>query len=570
MKQYETKPYKIFRGGPIVLIVSGVGRNNSRIALESIFARTQFKTALNIGTAGCTDSDIPIGTLFCPFGSAGDIPKMPLKTFDVPVIEMTSNETCLVDMEGEQFLETAGVNVSADKTYILKVVSDHLDDKIRNSIDLDSMVADTINQWEFLLDDYAAKLEAVIDMTPFENLGPEDQKALRQAALVHRFSYQELKQLVEMALDFSMWGEASIHECLNRNFRSRKDAFESVRKLWDALKDNLKTYKGFHGGLEPGENEVKRTTTIARDMPGFGRCPVASPRTRCCNLLTLDAVEGCGFDCSYCSVRYFYDGETIGIDANFPQKLKSIEIDPLRNYHIGTGQSSDSLMWGNKGGILDAVLDFAEEHPNVILELKTKSDNVSHLLSRDVPHNVITTWSLNTSVIIENEEHYTASLEDRLNAAAKMAEKGNLIGFHMHPMVQYDEWRNDYGGLIHQLVRRFRPEDTALVSFGTLTFIKPVIRKMRARKMKSKVLQMPLEDAEGKLSYPLAVKKDMFKFAYDSFAEWHDDVFFYLCMEDTGLWPDVFSFEYSDNDAFEAAMIDSYKEKIGEKRNSHR
>ena len=137
---------------------------------------------------------------------------------------------------------------------------------------------------------------------------------------------------------------------------------------------------------------------------------MASPRTRCCNLLTLDAVEGCGFDCSYCSVRYFYDDETIGIDENFSQKLKSIEIDPLRSYHIGTGQSSDSLMWGNKGDVLDAVLDFAEEHPNVILELKTKSDNVSHLLSRDVPHNVITTWSLNTAVIIENEEHYTASL----------------------------------------------------------------------------------------------------------------------------------------------------------------
>ena len=38
---------------------------------------------------------------------------------------------------------------------------------------------------------------------------------------------------------------------------------------------------------------------------------------------------------------------------------------------------------------LDAVLQFAADHPNVILELKTKSANVSHLLRSDVPPNII-------------------------------------------------------------------------------------------------------------------------------------------------------------------------------------
>ncbi|RKX81064.1 MAG: hypothetical protein DRP60_01645 [Spirochaetes bacterium] len=413
-------------------------------------------------------------------------------------------------------------------------------------------------------------MESVIAKTPFENLPEADRALIRETALKYRYSYQELKQIIEMALDFRMWDENPIYEYLQGNLKTGKDVFRSIKTAWENLKQTPKSYSRFKGSSDTDDRSGKSIVSISRDMPGFGRCPVASDRTRCCNLLTLDAVEGCGYDCSYCSIRYFYDGDSIGIDENFIEKLKSIEIDPHRSYHIGTGQSSDSLMWGNKSGILDAVLDFAAMHPNVILELKTKSANISHLLSREVPANVLTTWSLNPQLIIDNEEHFTASLPQRLDAAEKIASNGNLIGFHFHPMVFYDTWEKDYGNLFTQIQNRFRSEDTALVSLGTLTFIKPVLKKMRERKVLSKILQMPLDDAEGKYSYPLDIKRNMFRFAYDSLSAWHGKVFFYMCMEDAGLWRDVFGYEYSDNKEFESAMIKVYEGKIREKRNTHR
>jgi len=107
---------------------------------------------------------------------------------------------------------------------------------------------------------------------------------------------------------------------------------------------------------------------------------VASEKTRCCNLLTLDAVESCGFDCSYCSIQSFYNEGKVVFDTNFKERLKSLKLDRGKYYHIGTGQSSDSLMWGNRGGVLDGLFEFARENSNVILELKTKSDNIEYLL----------------------------------------------------------------------------------------------------------------------------------------------------------------------------------------------
>jgi spore photoproduct lyase len=97
---------------------------------------------------------------------------------------------------------------------------------------------------------------------------------------------------------------------------------------------------------------------------------------------------------------------------------------------------------------------------------------------------------------------------------------------------------------------------------GTLTFIKPVIKKLRARQLKSKILQMPFENASGKASYPLEIKKEMFKHAYDTFAPWHSKVYFYLCMEDQRLWKEVLGYEYTSNSQMEESMKNAYMDKV--------
>jgi len=48
-----------------------------------------------------------------------------------------------------------------------------------------------------------------------------------------------------------------------------------------------------------------------------------------------------------------------------------------------------TVMWGNRFGVLGALLDFARRHPNVVLELKIKSKNIAYLLKHPVPRNLI-------------------------------------------------------------------------------------------------------------------------------------------------------------------------------------
>ncbi len=408
---------------------------------------------------------------------------------------------------------------------------------------------------------YEDKFNNTIKNTFYTKLPHAEQEFIKQKAYQLRFSHQELKQIIDIARDLGMWDEKSIIEIFDEH-EQKKVVFSRLRKAYENIRNTPNSYDDFELKNIPTEQKFTFKTQD-KDGFGLGLCPVASEKTRCCNLLTLDAVESCGFDCSYCSIQSFYNQNTITFDSGFKDKLLNLKLDKNKTYHIGTGQSSDSLIFGNREGILDALFLFAKENPNVILEFKTKSDNIKYLLENDVPKNILCTWSLNTPTIIQNEEHLTASLEKRISSARKLADKGIKVGFHFHPIVEYKGYLDDYHTIYETLLAQFQPQEVALVSFGTLTFIKPVIKQLRGREFRTKITQIPHADASGKTSYPHATKVEMFKHAYESFKPWHKEVFFYLCMEEHGMWNESFGYQYSTNNDFERAMINAYCQKIG-------
>jgi spore photoproduct lyase len=416
--------------------------------------------------------------------------------------------------------------------------------------------------------DMTVSFSTIADQPLFQLLDTDAKIFLTERAQELRLSVQDCRQTCEIALDFQMWGEGSIEDVWPEEKNQTAPAKVRKQRIMKLLRSSWELYKKGDNQYPADRNSSKisaasKPRAIEKNNLGLGRCPVASPRTLCCNLQTLDAVDNCGYGCSYCSIQSFFDGKQISFDKGFADKLKNLELDADKTYHIGTGQSSDSLMWGNSHGVLDAVIDFARANPNVILELKTKSANVAHLLRVEAPKNIICTWSLNTPTLINYEEHGTASLDKRLGAARKVADAGFLVGFHFHPIVHYDQWQQDYALVVERLSSLFKPEEVALVSMGTLTYIKSVIREIRKRAIPTQILKMPMVDSDGKQSYPDEIKLSLFSHVYNSFPErWKNDVFYYLCMENHRLWKPVFGYEYESNSEFETAMKNAYLNKI--------
>ena len=415
-------------------------------------------------------------------------------------------------------------------------------------------------------ENYPSKFDKIESQTQFRHLPTERRGMLKKIACEHLFTQQELKNAVDIDIDLTMWGTQGFterwHEYKTQSRQTgkqlKKDIFNKINTAINQLISKPVHYQ--ENPSAPGKFKETKVTVkkSASTEKIYGLCPVASAKTICCNLRTIDAVKNCGFGCSYCGIQTMYSNQEVTFDERFEEKLNEIMLDKNRRYHIGTGQSSDSLMWGNKQGILEAMLNFARKWPNATIEFKTKSKNIKHLLQMDVPDNIVCSWSLNPQLVIDNEEHLTASFDDRLATARAVADKGIKVSFHFHPMIHFDGWQEAYADIFKCVQTNFKTPEVLFISFGSLTFPKPVIKKIRRYGIQSRILQMPMQpNPEGKMTYPDDIKKELFRFGFQSFNLWHDKVFFYLCMEEKKFWLDTFGFAYDTNEGFENALNDA-------------
>ncbi|MDC0357312.1 DNA photolyase [Oligoflexia bacterium] len=406
---------------------------------------------------------------------------------------------------------------------------------------------------------YQRKIETFKAQTLYPVLDSESKSFIDELVGRYQFTFQEFRQLSEAARDLNMWGEEALQvhwdqleqqlEVKLEGVQRKERLLRSFRADLAQLKQSPKSYPA--SGLKKPKRAPLNVVSKESTKPILGECPVASPKTVCCNLLTLDAVENCSFGCSYCTIQTFYDDDVV-FHKNFREKLEKLELKEDRFYHIGTGQSSDALVWGNREGILDDLCDFAARYPKILLEFKTKSKNVSYFLEQKLPKNVVCSWTLNTDTIINSEEHFTANLDQRLKAARAVADCGIKVAFHFHPIVYYDNWEEEYAALCARVLGAFSPAEVLFISFGSITFIKPVIQEIRKRGEPTKILQMELvPDPHGKLTYPDEVKLQLFHALNKNFTPWHESVYRYLCMERSFFWDEVFGWHYENNEEFE-------------------
>lgn len=416
--------------------------------------------------------------------------------------------------------------------------------------------------------DYTEKFERMAGQTLFPLLKNEQKNFIRSLAFGYQFTFQELRKVSEACRDLDMWAEQSLREWWpSKEIPTENGRREKIRILKEldahmsSLKKQVKIYPREGLGKPPVRVKNKIVGQLT-DKNIYGECPVQSPRTVCCNLKTFDAVQSCVFGCSYCTIQTFYEDKIV-IEEELPEKLGRIKLDPQRYYHIGTGQSSDALAYGNRNGMLEALCDFARKNPNVMLEFKTKSDNILYFMENDIPPNIVCSWSLNPQIIIDNEEHFSASLQNRLEAARAVTDRGIKVAFHFHPIIYYSEWQTAYPQIAHTIMEMFEPREVLFISFGSVTFIKPVIKKIRKLGLPSKILQMEfVTDPHGKLTYPDAIKVEKFSVMYKAFLPWREKVFFYLCMEKASIWQDSLGFVYETNEEFEKDMLEKCFAKI--------
>ena len=300
-------------------------------------------------------------------------------------------------------------------------------------------------------------------------------------------------------------------------------------------------FKETDGKTQVGSADFSRRTEtllIHREKYDFLKpCPCSCGSAGCgYNLINLGF--GCRFECEYCFLQQYQNLHAILWPANvdeFLQKLDGGKFNkgPFDRPRIGSGEFTDSLVFDDITQYSQALVPFFRARPKWQFEFKTKSVNIGGLLNVGGCENVVVSWSVNSSKITNEAEHFTPDLTARLQAACEVARAGYRIGFHFDPVVIYDGYQSDYARTVEQMADTLPADKIAWISVGTLRFSRELKKQIETRFPQNFILDGEfLLDFDGKMRYGDKQRLEVYQFLIPLLRKTFPKAHVYLCMED--------------------------------------
>lgn len=173
-------------------------------------------------------------------------------------------------------------------------------------------------------------------------------------------------------------------------------------------------------------------------------------------------VSNCPGHCEYCYLQTTQGTKPyLKVFVNLEDIFEMIKDHIKPDADVTTFEAAslgDPLALEHITGSLARTIEFFAGLEKGRLRVVTKFPHVDSLLDLDHKQHTLFRISINTDYVIDNFEHNTASLDERMEAIVKLGRAGYPIGFIVAPIMQYDNWREDYDLLFRKLENRLGPE----------------------------------------------------------------------------------------------------------------
>ncbi len=309
--------------------------------------------------------------------------------------------------------------------------------------------------------------------------------------------------------------------------------------------------RDYISGLSQGKKEL---FLCANRGHFFKPCP-GTREYQCCDYQVLGCGAGCPIDCVYCILQAYLNAPWIlhfvNIDKMFAELEAGLDLQGAgagKFFRIGTGEFTDSLALDRITALSTKLVPFFNDKKNAVLELKTKSAVIENLQHLEHKGRTVVAWSLNSPMVMKSEEIRSATLDERLAAAAQCAEWGYQLAFHFDPIIDYPGWQEGYKETISRLYSTVPAEAIAWISLGALRYI-PQLKEIGIRRFPhSRIYYHEFIDGlDGKSRYFRKNRVKLYRYIYD---ELHKRAArrtcIYFCMESDEIWQEVMGFTPSE------------------------
>ncbi len=226
----------------------------------------------------------------------------------------------------------------------------------------------------------------------------------------------------------------------------------------DIIKADARNAARFIPGKTPAEKYANSKRTILVTKNNNNKLDVCKPSAD----YQFSFVSNCPGNCEYCYLQTTQGAKPyIKVFVNLEDIFSSILEHIKQKEGVTTFEAAslgDPLALEHITGSLAKTIEFFSGLENGRLRVVTKYSNVDSLLGLE--HNEHTHFriSINSSYVLDNFEHNTGTLDERIEAIVKLADSGYPIGFIVAPIIVYDHWKEEYTQLFDKLKNRLGTE----------------------------------------------------------------------------------------------------------------
>lgn len=224
-------------------------------------------------------------------------------------------------------------------------------------------------------------------------------------------------------------------------------------------------------------------------------------------------IMNCIFDCEYCYLKGMYPSGNMVIFVNLEDTFEEIKkILKEHPMYICVSYDTDLLALENLIGYVRKWIRFVEENPELTIEIRTKSGNIDLWDELPVQDRVIYAFTISSEKVIEDYEHGTASMVQRIKTVQRAMETGNKARLCFDPMIYCDNWKTHYEEMLQKVYDSLDMDNIIDVSVGSFRVSQDYLKKMRKNEPGSAVVQFPYQNTGGYYHYPDRLLEEMESF----------------------------------------------------------
>lgn len=234
------------------------------------------------------------------------------------------------------------------------------------------------------------------------------------------------------------------------------------------------------------------------------------------NFYYTSSMMNCIYNCEYCYLQGMYPSSNIVIFVNIEDIFKEVEaLLKKHEVYLCISYDSDLLAFEKVTFFVAYWIRFLKKHPNLKIELRTKSANFKAIKNIEPLSNMILAWTLSPMSVACKYEIKTPGFNERVKSAKKAIDKGWNVRICFDPVLYIENWKEEYRDLIHKTFNILKANKIYDVSIGVFRVSLDYLKIMRKERPNSIIISYPFKCENGVCSYLEKHTKDLIKFVYN-------------------------------------------------------